>query len=67
MALSKPKSVEFSVALTERYFKMVFQKYGVAFPGRDASSKEMSNVPSLNDHTPCHTRVAITRSAEHVV
>ena len=50
MALSKPKSVEFSAALTERYFKIVFQKYGIAFPG-DASSKEMNKIPSLNGHT----------------
>ena len=50
MALSKPKSVDVSVVLTERYFKMVFQKYGIAFP-EDASCKIMSKALSLNGYT----------------
>ena len=50
MALSKPKSVNLSVALTERYFYMVFQKYGIAIP-EDSSWKDMDEIPQLNGHT----------------
>ena len=50
MALSKPKSVNLPVALTVRYFYMVFQKYGTAIP-EDASWKEMDEIPQLNGHT----------------
>ena len=51
MALSKPKCVNLSVALTERYFRMVFQKYGITFP-EDASSKELKKVlSSLDGHS----------------
>ena len=50
MALSKPKNVNLSVALTERYFNLVFQKYGIAF-SEDPLSKVISKVPSLNGHT----------------
>ena len=51
MALSKHKNVDFSVALTERYFKIVFQKYGVVFP-EDNSCNVMNKVPSsINGYT----------------
>ena len=46
MALSNPKNKNPIVALTERYFCMVFQKYGIPFPV-DASWQEMDTVPSL--------------------
>ena len=49
MALSKPKSVDLSVGLTNRYFYMVFQKYGITVP-EDASWKEMDEISQLNDH-----------------
>ena len=52
MALSKPKNMNLSVALTERYFNLVFQKYGIAF-SEDALCKFISKVPSLN--APGHT------------
>ena len=39
-----------SAALTERYFYIVFHKYGTAFP-EGASWKEMDKVPQLNGHT----------------
>ena len=49
MALSKPQNVNLSVALTERYFNLVFQKYGIAF-SEDALCKVIGKVP-LNGHT----------------
>ena len=48
MALSE--SVNLSVTLTERYFYMIFQKYGIAIP-EDASWKHMDEILQLNDHT----------------
>ena len=50
MVLSKPESVDLAVALTERYFYVVFQKYGILFPV-DAPWKQMDKIPSLNGHT----------------
>ena len=50
MALSKPESVNVAVALTERYFYAVFQKYGIPFPA-DAPWKKMDKIPPLNGHT----------------
>ena len=50
MALSKLKSVDLSVGLTERYFYVVFQKYGISVP-EDASWKDMDEIPQLNAHT----------------
>ena len=38
-----------SVALTEHYFHMIFQKYDVSFP-EDVSWKEVDEFPSLNGH-----------------
>ena len=52
MALpSRPESVNsLSVALTEHYFNMIFQKHGISFPD-DASWKEVNGFPaSLNGH-----------------
>jgi len=49
MALSKLKSLNISVVLTEQYFNLVYLKYGIPFP-EDATWKEVENV-SLNGHT----------------
>ena len=50
MALSKSKSMNLSVALSERYFYVVFQKYGIIVP-KGAPWKEMDKAPQLNGHT----------------
>ena len=49
MALSKPKSVDLSVGLTNRYFYVVFQKHRITVP-EDASWNEMDEIPQLNAH-----------------
>ena len=47
---SRSKSLNsLSVALTEHYFNMIFQKYGISFPD-NASWKEVDELPSLNGH-----------------
>ena len=48
MALSKPWDQ--SITMSEWYFYLVFQKYGIAIP-EDASWKEMDKASPLNDHT----------------
>ena len=47
MALSNPESKNLIVALTERYFCLVFRKYGIPFPA-DAPWQGMDTVPSLS-------------------
>ena len=57
MAPPQSKSINLSVALTERYFYVVFQKYGTAFP-EGASWKEVDEIPQFNSHTRIFQEVA---------